>query len=579
VASEVQELIMRVVNGQAIEDLSKLLRDEVETIRQLRDANQHMTDEQFASMIHVRAAAQNAVDYTNRIKELEGKTRSYSQGIQALSYALQDATSVQGSWLQSLNAVQNNIPGILMGLGLETGLAAKLSMVAVGLQIAIPLFEKFGPALVEAFQGGETAVSLLDQLEKKVKELEGKKVKIAVDVLELQAAKDQVEAIRTALQEVEKLRKSQEHYEKQSGQAIDELFAEAPGGGKALSESMRTRLVNEQLETDGRLAAARQRRAAAVEEEQQARMHAEAARAAGNPGAAGQFAGDAERAKTRQQAADGETQRIITEISKRGGSADQTLGGILNRAKTGSGRDQAAAQQQLQRLLSAIGRGDLAESVGLVNPDNLMDQDQADDAFGDGMDHIKEVVASEKRKRAKVQRTQTAWEASPQGRRWLAENTRPDLKDSVGLNPGQPGYDANDAARKQADQEGAARAALARDRQRQFRDQVHREQEVKKAGPIGPTATAMQSAAADMGIAVPDATAQAAAAKAIEMHRAGASAMIAQQAAFAQMLQTMSAQIEQSQQLAAQARQQALYAQMLQQQQQVNGFGFAPPTW
>lgn len=81
-----------------------------------------------------------------------GGGRGFGQGMLQASYAVQDFTSQLGTQGLggALAAIQNNIPGILMGLGVSGGLAGALSLVSVAAGALVPIFEKlFGAETAE----------------------------------------------------------------------------------------------------------------------------------------------------------------------------------------------------------------------------------------------------------------------------------------------------------------------------------------------------------------------------------------------------------------------------------------------
>ncbi len=75
------------------------------------------------------------------------------RGVLQTSYAVQDFTAVLsggGGLSRALGSVQNNIPVLLEQLGMSAGLAGTVSLVSVGLGVAIPLLMQFAGAEKEA---------------------------------------------------------------------------------------------------------------------------------------------------------------------------------------------------------------------------------------------------------------------------------------------------------------------------------------------------------------------------------------------------------------------------------------------
>lgn len=78
-------------------------------------------------------------------------TKSYGSGLTQLTYALDDATQFQHGLRQGLNAMRNNIPGILAGLGMTGGMAGAVALIGTTAAIA-------APKLHELFAGTEAQV-------------------------------------------------------------------------------------------------------------------------------------------------------------------------------------------------------------------------------------------------------------------------------------------------------------------------------------------------------------------------------------------------------------------------------------
>ncbi len=110
------------------------------------------------------------IDTTN--KGIGTKTAG-GLGMLGISYAVQDFTSqIQNGLLPALSSVQNNIPQILTGLGVGTGMAGVVSLAAVGVGLAVPLISSMASGTKDAGEKAEEAAKKLhgfnDQLEKLV---------------------------------------------------------------------------------------------------------------------------------------------------------------------------------------------------------------------------------------------------------------------------------------------------------------------------------------------------------------------------------------------------------------------------
>lgn len=91
----------------------------------------------------VDVAAENASHSSNQL----------GRGVLSASYAFQDFTSqINNGLLPAISAVQNNIPGILMGFGVGGGITAGISVVAVGAGLLYQNWDK----LANLWKDGET---------------------------------------------------------------------------------------------------------------------------------------------------------------------------------------------------------------------------------------------------------------------------------------------------------------------------------------------------------------------------------------------------------------------------------------
>ncbi|MDE2506810.1 MAG: hypothetical protein KGM43_06340 [Planctomycetota bacterium] len=115
----------------ALDDLLKLYRDGI-IDQTMFDTHARAIGESITSTTAKLRAMQPAVeDTTSRVDSFSRSTRHLQVSALAASYAFQDFTGTSGSLSQKLMSIQNNIPGILAGLGASTGLVAALSAVAV----------------------------------------------------------------------------------------------------------------------------------------------------------------------------------------------------------------------------------------------------------------------------------------------------------------------------------------------------------------------------------------------------------------------------------------------------------------
>jgi hypothetical protein len=168
---EIQRLILK-VEGQA--ELARLNAELAKEQEHLQKLVQIKKDGVVAvDPATVRQSAQAILDLNGQIDKLAGQGGMGGGGILQASYAVQDFTSVLsgGQGLdRALSSVQNNIPGLLMSLGMSGGLAGVVSLVSVGIGALIPVVEKLWASLGDG-EGAEKAREKLEELRKEFEAL------------------------------------------------------------------------------------------------------------------------------------------------------------------------------------------------------------------------------------------------------------------------------------------------------------------------------------------------------------------------------------------------------------------------
>ena len=187
----------------AAEKVQAVTVDEQVSLAKIAAEMGHVTSTYQVNTAAAGANAAAAVKVAKTAEQARTASIQYRERIQGLGYAINDFTSVSGDMSQRLNAIANNMPMLLAGFG-GLGLALSAILPIVGIVI------KNWDTLKEAFGGTvDHGVSKIDQLKAKIKELEDKPVKIAVDDFELQRAKAEVDAITSAVSAFEAWRKAQ----------------------------------------------------------------------------------------------------------------------------------------------------------------------------------------------------------------------------------------------------------------------------------------------------------------------------------------------------------------------------------
>lgn len=126
---EIRRLILEVVGEDKVKSLREQVDLETASLLKLRDSMKGLTDEQFANDKGVQLATQSLARLNKELEAHGGKSRDLSQNARAASYAFQDFTSASGDLGQKLNAITNNIDGMLAGLTKYTG-AIQIAVVA-----------------------------------------------------------------------------------------------------------------------------------------------------------------------------------------------------------------------------------------------------------------------------------------------------------------------------------------------------------------------------------------------------------------------------------------------------------------
>ena len=127
-------------------------------------------------------------------------------------------------------AIANNLPSIAMSFGLGAGLAGAVAIAATGISV---LSRHLGAFTTQA----DTTKTSMEQLKKRVDELNGMKVKLAFDRTELEAAEADIKRIKTGLDAYNKQKESKTEPEKNSDAEINKALA-GTGAQAAIKKSM-----------------------------------------------------------------------------------------------------------------------------------------------------------------------------------------------------------------------------------------------------------------------------------------------------------------------------------------------------
>ena len=147
---QVDNLILNVQGKDKLESLNAELAKEQKALQELAAGLRTGAIAQAAFDAAAQTTAKNVLALEGQMKQLAGSPGLGGNGILQASWAVQDFTSVLagGQGLgRAIASVQNNIPGLLMSLGMSGGIAGAVSLVSVGIGALLPLVEKMWGSL------------------------------------------------------------------------------------------------------------------------------------------------------------------------------------------------------------------------------------------------------------------------------------------------------------------------------------------------------------------------------------------------------------------------------------------------
>jgi hypothetical protein len=276
----------------------------------------------------------------------------YRQNLIALGYSFNDFFGVTGSISQRLNAIANNLPGVLAGFG---GLGLALSGIVPIIAMVVQNWDN----LKKAFGGTvDEGVTQLDRLEKRVKELSKEHVELVVDRRELERSEEQLERLKKALNDFRALQQKQTSAEHEAGRGVEQALGEA--GAPQITEALRQKFIKEQT--------AQSQKAGPLAEAQKAQADAEKRLAEWSKplnrplerGEATARVQEQERARRDIATAQEQARKARLAIEEQ---ARKHVGEMTTTAVSGHGAEQTAQREQLAKELEAIGQQDLARQI------------------------------------------------------------------------------------------------------------------------------------------------------------------------------------------------------------------------
>ncbi|MHC5541025.1 hypothetical protein ACYOEI_22615, partial [Singulisphaera rosea] len=206
--------------------------DVVTATKQMADAQDRAT------------ASKNAANAAN--KGVGASTANVGRAALEASRAIEDMQ-------YGFAGVVNNIPGVVTAFGGSMGMTAAISLCSIGVNQLINHYDD----LLGVFSSKEPfrlATAGLDEIKKRIEELEKKEVKLSIDQTEIDAARAKLKEMATTEQAFDRFRGIKGENEKQAGEQAEQLLSMAPGGAKKLADDLAAAIGKRLVGEDGQLA-------------------------------------------------------------------------------------------------------------------------------------------------------------------------------------------------------------------------------------------------------------------------------------------------------------------------------------
>jgi hypothetical protein len=263
--------------------------------------------------------------------------------------------------------VVNNIPGVVTSLGLSAGVAGAVSLLAVGINVALPTIKALWDALKP--EAAKEAASQIETLTKRIDELKDMKVKLAVDRHELDVAEEQLKRLRQLQAEYEANARKQSVGEVAAGKETQAQLEEA--GLPEIQEKLRQKYLRDQTaqsEQGGALGKARADQATATERIRQGKEEQAEGIRTGNP---------AQEAKAEREIHEGEkhfadaqerARKVTDNIAK---AAKDHAAGLIKDLREGHAEVQTTARGNISRELAGVGEEQLGRTIAGTTPETI----------------------------------------------------------------------------------------------------------------------------------------------------------------------------------------------------------------
>jgi hypothetical protein len=232
---DIVRLILQITGQQEAQGLTAQLDKLTAEIRDLEDARQRGTvsGERYREEFRrLQAEATKTAAALDRLGDVADDATGHAgrrSGLVGLSQGLlQGSRAVQDFQAAGLMGITNNIELLAMSLGIGAGMAGVATLAAVAIQQLLPWFNRLG-------QQAATTTDEIETLTARIKELEDKPVKLAIDRTELEVAQRKLDELRAAKAAFDAEQKQQDTIEGEIGKAITGAIVETPGGQEAMA--------------------------------------------------------------------------------------------------------------------------------------------------------------------------------------------------------------------------------------------------------------------------------------------------------------------------------------------------------
>jgi hypothetical protein len=281
---EVLRYLVEVQNREQLAQLNGLLSQQQAAHSQLKDelARGIITQQQYD------AAVQRNIDDQKKlvasILSTQAAMRSGSGGMQNFGQAVMQAGYAIEDLQYGVGGVLNNIPSLLMGLGLGAGLTGAIQILIVGVTQLYKHWDDIAKLWGQAKELDLTTASV-EKLTERIKKLEEQTVRTAQETNELTQARIRLREEQEREKGVQSLQDQQAELQRKQGAVIREAVTEQGGGLDAVAKALMQAVARDEGEAGLDKRASKEAlaaRAEALDELHRMQNSLDAARASGN---------------------------------------------------------------------------------------------------------------------------------------------------------------------------------------------------------------------------------------------------------------------------------------------------------